>query len=105
MMKKCILTAVIFMVAGFVAAMLIFIYQGPSMMMLEDQSRFDFDRTVAGQEDLARDQGWSVPPVHDLQKSMEKFGHKVKELKIFALCNPDHAINILQGDEEGVVIK
>ena len=102
-MKKYILTALISLVAGFGAATLILFYQGTSMMILENQSRFDFEKTVAGLEDLARDQGWSVPAVHDLQKSMEKAGHDVNEVKVFALCNPDHAVNILQGDEERIV--
>jgi uncharacterized protein (DUF302 family) len=102
-MKKYIVTAIICLAAGFMAAMLIIIYQGPDMMMMEDQSRFDFERTVSGLEDLAKDRGWSVPTVHNLQKSMEKAGHDVQEVKVIALCNPDHAINILQGDEERVV--
>ena len=102
-MKKYILTAIIFLITGFVAATLIIVYQGPSMMMLEDQSRFDFEKTVSGLEDLAKDRGWSVPTVHNLQKSMKKAGYEVNEVKVFALCNPNHAINILQGDEERVV--
>jgi uncharacterized protein (DUF302 family) len=102
-MKKNILTAVIFLVIGFVAATLILLLQGPSMMMLEDQSRFDFEKTVSGLEDLAKDRGWSVPTVHNLQKSMEKACHEVSEVKVIALCNPDHAINVLRGDEERVV--
>jgi uncharacterized protein (DUF302 family) len=102
-MKKYILTALISLVAGFAAATLILFYQGTSMMILENQSRFDFEKTVAGLEDLAKNHGWSVPAVHDLQKSMEKAGHDVNEVKVFALCNPDHAVNILQGDEERIV--
>ena len=77
-MKKNILTAIIFLVTGFLAALLIIIFQGPNLMMLEDQSRFDFEKTVSGLEDLAKDRGWSVPTVHNLQKSMEKAGHEVK---------------------------
>lgn len=102
-MKKYIVTALISLVTGFLVAALIFIYQGPSMMMIEDQSRFDFEKTVARLEDLAKVRGWSVPTVHNLQNSMTKAGYEVKEVKVFALCNPDHAINILQGDEERLV--
>ena len=102
-MKKYLLTAITFLVIGFVAATLILLLKGPSMMMLEDQSRFDFEKTVSGLEDIAKAHGWSVPTVHNLQKSMEKAGHEVNEVKVFALCNPNHAINILQGDEERVV--
>ena len=102
-MKNNILTSIIFLVTGFLAAILIITFQGPNLMMLEDQSRFDFEKTVSGLEDLAKVRGWSVPTVHNLQKSMEKAGHEVNEVKVFALCNPDHAINILRGDEERVV--
>jgi len=34
---------------------------------------------------------------------MEKAGHEVNKVKVFALCNPNHAIQILQGDEERIV--
>ena len=102
-MKKYILTALISLVAGFGAATLILFYQGTSMMILENQSRFDFEKTVSGLEDLAKIHGWTVPTVHDLQMSMEKAGHDVNEVKVLALCNPAHAINMLQGDEERLV--
>lgn len=102
-MKKYFVTALISLATGFLAAMLIIIYQGPDLMMIEDQSRFDFEKTVSGLEDLAEDHGWSVPTVHNLQNSMKKAGHEVNEVKVFALCNPKHAIHILQGDEERVV--
>ncbi len=102
-MKKYLVTALISLATGFLAAMLIIIYQGPDLMMIEDQSRFDFEKTVSGLEDLAKDHGWSVPTVHNLQKSMEKAGHEVNKVKVVALCNPKHAIHILQGDEERVV--
>ena len=102
-MKKYILTALISLLIGFIAAVLIIVSQSPSVLMLEDQSRFDFNKTVSGLEDLAKDRGWSVPTFHNLQKSMQKPGHEVKEVMVYALCNPDHAINILQGDEDRVV--
>jgi uncharacterized protein (DUF302 family) len=102
-MKKYILTAVIFLVTGFFLATLILIFKGPSIMMIEDQSRYDFEETVSYLEELAKDHGWSVPTVHDLQNSMAKAGHEVNEVKVLALCNPGYAINILQGEEERIV--
>jgi uncharacterized protein (DUF302 family) len=102
-MKKYMLTAITFLVIGFITATLILLLKGPSMMMLEDQSRFGFKKTVSGLEDIAKARGWSVPTIHNLQNSMKKAGHEVNEVKVFALCNPDHAINILQGDEERIV--
>jgi uncharacterized protein (DUF302 family) len=102
-MRKNILSIIIGLVAGSLVAGLVLIFHGPSMMMLEDQSRFNFEKTVADLEELAQVRGWSVPAVHDLQKSVKKAGHEVNEVKVFALCKPDHAVHILRGDEERVV--
>jgi uncharacterized protein (DUF302 family) len=102
-MKNYILVSIIFLVTGFLAASLLFIYKAPSVMMLEDQSSHGFIETVTNLEKTAKDHGWSVPTIHDLQKSMKKAGKDVREVRVFALCNPDHAVNILKGDEERVV--
>jgi uncharacterized protein (DUF302 family) len=102
-MNKHLLTAIISLVIGMVAGLTIFVYSTPSIMMMEDRSRFDFEKTVSGLEDLAKAEGWSIPTVHNLQKSMEKAGHEVNQVKVFALCKPDHAIHILRGDDERVV--
>lgn len=102
-MKKYILTAIIFLLTGFVASTVIFFCKAPSMMLLENQSRMDFNKTVDSLEQSAKNHGWSVPTVHNLQKSMEKAGYEVNEIKVLALCNPEHAVKILMGDEERIV--
>ena len=102
-MKKYILTAIIFLVTGFLLATVLIVTRAPSMMLLENQSSMGFEETVATLEKTAKDHGWSIPTIHNLQKSMEKAGYEVNRVKVLALCNPEHAVKILMGDDDRVV--
>ncbi len=102
-MKKYHITNLVFLLAGFALAIFIWINNAPSWMMLENQSRYKFEETILNLEQSAVKAGWSVPVVHDLQKSLAKFGKETREVRVFALCNPDHAEVILSGDDERIV--
>ncbi|MFC2116086.1 DUF302 domain-containing protein [Bacteroidota bacterium] len=71
-------------------------------MMLESESRFDFETTVTTIEQSATANGWSIPTVHDLQKSLAKAGKEINKVKVFAICNPEHSVKILAGDDERI---
>jgi uncharacterized protein (DUF302 family) len=43
---------------------------GP-MMIHENKSPYSFDKTVATITDNAKDQGWKIKKIYDLQKSMD----------------------------------
>ena len=101
-MKKTILSILISLLSGFIAGFLVITFLAKPKMMLEDESRYDFETTLTTIEQSAKTAGWSIPAVHDLQKSMEKAGKEVNKVQVFALCNPEHAVKILAGDEERI---
>lgn len=101
-MKKTILSILVALVSGFIAGFLVLTFLAKPRMMLENESRYDFETTLTTVEQSAKAAGWSIPTVHDLQKSMEKAGKEVNKVKVFALCNPEHAVKILAGDEERI---
>lgn len=101
-MKKRILAFTISLVSGCIAGALTVTFMAKPQMMLENESRYDFETTLSTVEQSVTAAGWSVPTVHDLQKSMAKAGKEVNKVQVFALCNPEHAVKILAGDEERV---
>ncbi len=101
-MKKKIIAFLIAIISGAVAGVLVVTLLLPPKMMLENESRYDFETTLTTVEQSAKAAGWSIPTVHDLQKSMEKAGKEVNQVKVFALCNPEYSIKILAGDEERI---
>jgi uncharacterized protein (DUF302 family) len=102
-MKKGLLFGVIGLVLGAGIAMLVAYKAAPSLMMKEAQSKYDFEQSVLVFEETALGMGWSIPTVHDLQATMEKFGYEVRKVKVFELCHPEHAIQILEQDQERIV--
>jgi uncharacterized protein (DUF302 family) len=104
-MKKYLIGGVAGLIVGVLVTGLIISNAAPSMMIMEDESKFgDFDQTVAAFEESVKVHGWKMPAVHDLQKTMKKLGKsEVKAVKVFELCHPDHAHKILEKDDERVV--
>jgi uncharacterized protein (DUF302 family) len=101
-MKKRILAFLISIVAGAIAGALAVILLFSPPMMLENESRYDFETTLTTVQQSAEAAGWSIPIVHDLQQSMAKAGKEVNQVKVFELCKPDYAVKVLGGDEERI---
>jgi len=79
---------------GFIIA-----FSMPRMMLTVHESRLGFDETVAAIENAAIEQGWKVPKIYDIQKSLVDAGHtEMGRLTIMSLCKPDHAYEILKED-------
>lgn len=89
-------------VGGLITAMVIY-KLAPGMMILEDESRYDFDESAAIIHEQAALHGWKIPVAHDLQKTMKNFGKDVHKVTVFELCHPEHAYKILSRDAERVV--
>lgn len=102
-MKKTIIN----LVAGAAIGALVFgfiMYQSaPGMMLKENESKYGFEQTVSEFEKSVKAKGWKIPATHNLQKTMEKFGHDVQAVKVFELCHPEHAEKILSKSEERIV--
>jgi uncharacterized protein (DUF302 family) len=101
-MKKKILAFTISIISGAIAGAIVVTVLFKPQMMLENESRYDFETTLTTIEQSATAAGWSIPATHDLQKSLAKAGMEVNQVKVVALCKPDHAVKILSGDNERI---
>ncbi|OQY03781.1 MAG: hypothetical protein B6I20_04360 [Bacteroidetes bacterium 4572_117] len=102
-MKNSILSGLAGLVLGALITMFVMYQMAPGMMILEDESNYNFEESVVKFEESVKAHGWKMPAVHDLQKTMDKFGYDVKSVKVFELCHPDHAKKILEADAERIV--
>lgn len=102
-MKKSVLTGLVAFIAGIIITVGLGFTMAPSMMLVEDESNYDFEESVERFEAAVEEAGWKLPAVHDLQATMQKHGKDVKAVKVFELCHPDHAGKILAKDDERVV--
>ena len=53
-----------------------------SQVVVEQKSRFGFDKTVQLLTETAEKHEWKVPFVHDLQQSLAKSGKHVRPVKV-----------------------
>lgn len=90
-------------VSGLILGLLIAFFISPSLMFRENKQSADFDATLAKLEQAIEAKGWKTPAVHDLQATMQKFGHDVRKVKILEVCNPEYAYQILDHSEERIV--
>ena len=102
-MIKRILLSIILVISGFMLGIITVIIYGDSLMLVENECRYDFNEAVALLDRSVVEQGWTIPAIHDLQKSMKKFGKDVNRVHVFAICNPDHAEKILKGNDERII--
>ena len=103
MNKNIIITGAAAFVAGILITGLILWVSAPSIMMLEDESPYDFETTVRVFEAEVADGGWSVLQVHDMQETLAGHGHDVAAVKIFELCSSRYSAEILTLDDERIV--
>jgi uncharacterized protein (DUF302 family) len=102
-MKNSFLPGLIGLVAGALIAAFVLFKMSPDLMLIESQSPHDFKTTVSKFEQAVIVQGWKIPAVHDLQATMHGFGKTVGQVKVYELCHPEHAYQILNKSEERIV--
>ena len=103
-MKNTILGGIGGLVVGVILTMLVMYLMAPKMMLMEDESMYNFEESKAKFEASVEAHGWAIPAIHDLQKSMKKFGHDdIRAVVVYELCHPDHASKILKESEERIV--
>jgi len=88
---------------GVLATLIIFYVTAPSLMMLEDESKYDFDTTITRFEEELEAGGWSVLEIHDMQAVLDGHGHDVDAIKIYELCSSEYSAEILVLDDERIV--
>jgi len=91
------------LIAGILLTVIVLIVVMPKQMFVVNESKLGFDETVTAIEKSAKDHNWSMPHLYDLQATMKKHNFDVKPVKVFSLCKPDHAYQILSSDQERVV--
>ena len=74
-----------------------------NQIVLENQSRHSFDQTVDMIVADAERREWTVPAVHDLQKSLAKSGKSVRPVKVIEICKPEYSGQMLELNHERII--
>jgi uncharacterized protein (DUF302 family) len=72
-------------------------------IILEQVSKFPFDKTVEVLVEQSQQKNWNVPAVHDLQQSLAKSGKTVKPVKVIEICKPEYSGRMLELNNERIV--
>ena len=98
-----ILISSITFIFGVVISGVVIFFSAPSLMMVEDESIYDFETTVERFEEAVIEAGWSIPGHHDMQAILDSHGHDVLRIEIFELCSSRYSADILALDDERIV--
>ncbi len=87
---------------------MIFYYQYREFMntnnfVSENQSNYNFEKTVEMLTKEAERRDWQVPAVHDLQQSLAKSGKNVKPVKVIEVCKPEYSGQMLELNHERII--
>lgn len=103
-MKKTALFVLGGVLMGVLTTLIIIFLSAQSIMMEEKPTKYSFEQSVDIFQETAIAKGWKIPTVHDMQKTMHNFGKDVRSAKVFELCHPEHAYEILSRDNERIVM-
>lgn len=103
-MKKTALLVVAGSLAGILLTVILIFVSAESVMMKERQSKYNFEQSTKVFEETALANGWKIPKTHDMKETMASFGKDVLQAKVFELCHPEHAYEILSRDKERIVM-
>lgn len=102
-MKNRNLMFLIGLLSGIVVSVLLALLIAPKVLFIESESKYDFDKTSELIISGTTENGWAMPNQYDLQKTMEKHGFDVKPVKVFSICQPQIAHNILGSNDQRVL--
>jgi uncharacterized protein (DUF302 family) len=71
--------------------------------IIEQRSKFEFEKTVTLLVAEAERREWKVPALHDLQQSLAKSGKTVKPVKVIEICKPAYSGKMLERNHERIV--
>jgi len=103
MNAKLVTTAIVAFFAGVLVVAALLWTQAPSLMMLQDESPYGYEETVAVFREAAAGAGWSILNFTDMQEVVARHGAEVPGVTVFDLCSSRHSIEILQRDVERIV--
>lgn len=88
---------------GIVVTLVLIGFVLPGKMFIVNESKLGFAETLETIEESVTDNGWSIPHQYNLQATMQKNGFQVEPARVFSLCNPSNAHEILKGGERRMV--
>jgi len=68
-------------------------------MLLENESKFSFDKTTELIQEKVLSSGWRVSHVHDLKETLKKSEIDVLPVKVIEVCRPFYSSKILKEDD------
>ena len=71
--------------------------------IIEQSSKYDFNKTVDLLIAEAERRDWKIPAVHDLQQSLAKSGISVKPVKVVEICKPAYSGQMLELSDERIM--
>ena len=74
-----------------------------SQIVVEQKSKYGFEKTVQILTENAEKREWKVPFVHDLQQSLAKSGQSVKPVKVIEICKPQYSGKMLELNDERII--
>jgi uncharacterized protein (DUF302 family) len=72
-------------------------------LVIEHESRYNFDSTVEKITAEAERREWKVPAIHDLQQSLAKSGKAVRPVKVIEICKPQYSGQMLERSDERII--
>jgi uncharacterized protein (DUF302 family) len=103
MTKQTVVVAIVALIVGVLMTGSVLYSAAPSMMMLEDESRYGFDETVEKFEAEVLAANWKLAGLHDMKAILDGFGYDVLNVKVYELCSSKYSAVILQEDDERIV--
>jgi uncharacterized protein (DUF302 family) len=74
-----------------------------NQLVIEQKSKYDFDKTVEILVADAERREWKIPAVHDLQQSLAKSGKAVRPVKVIEICKPQYSGQMLELNHERII--
>jgi len=96
-------TLIIGIVIGFGLAFVLLFVNAQRLMFHENPSKYDFEETIEKFNASVVSNEWKLLGEHDLQQKMKANGYDVLEAKVFDVCKPAYASQILMKDPERIV--
>lgn len=90
-----ILNILMGIIIGIILSAIVMYASVDKIMMVEDVSAYNHATTVEMLIKGAKSEGWKVPTVHNLQKTLKKHNIDISEVTVIEFCQPKHAAKIL----------
>jgi uncharacterized protein (DUF302 family) len=93
----------IYLISGLLSGILIvlmaILFWSQSVLFQEKESLYSFDESVRRLEESVKVNQWRTPAVHDMQKTMASIGKEVLQARIYELCKPEYAYEVVRDDD------